>query len=141
MGHRVDGLDVAHLEPEPGPGEEIGSLRHRLHPACDRDAEIAGADRLVGESHRAHSRGADLVHRLRWGLARDPRLDLRLARGNLPLPSLQHLSVDHLLDLIGTDVRPLERAGDGLAAELRRVEGAEGAAHLAEWGAGGREDH
>ena len=141
VGHRVHRLDVAHLEPEPGTRQEVGSLRHRFHPAGDRDPEVARADRLVGEPDRAHARGADLVDRIRGRLARDPGLGLCLARGDLPLTRLQHLPVDHLLDLVGADLGPLERAGDRFAAQLRSVEGGEGATHLRERGPGGREDH
>ena len=61
VGHRVDRLHVAHAEAEAGAGQQVGSVRHRLHPAGDADLEVAGADRLVGEPDRAHARGADLV--------------------------------------------------------------------------------
>ena len=110
-------------------------------PPRDPDLEVAGPDRLVGDADRAHARRADLVDRLGGDLLRDPGLDLRLARGDLPLAGLQHLAVDHLLDLLGLDAGALERGGDRLAAELGRALGREGAAHLAERGAGGSEDH
>jgi hypothetical protein len=46
-----------------------------------------------------------------------------------------------VLDLLGADLRALERSGDGGAAEIGGVERGEAAAHLAERGAGGAEDH
>ena len=70
-----------------------------------------------------------------------PRLDLRLARGDLPLAGLQHLAHDHVLDLLGLDVGALERGLDRGAAELGGVEGGEAAAELADGRAGGAEDH
>ena len=100
--------------PKRAPGQQVGRLAHRLHAAGDRESEVAGADRLVGEPDRAHARGADLVDRLRGDLARDPGLDLRLARGDLALAGLQHLAVDHLLDLVGLDLGALERGAIAL---------------------------
>ena len=67
--------------------------------------EVAGADRLVEQPDRAHARGADLVDRLGGDLLRDPALDLSLARGDLPLPGLQHLAYHDLLDLLRLDRR------------------------------------
>ena len=140
MGHRVDRLDVAHAKAEARAGQQVGRVRHRLHPAGDADLEVAGADRLVGEPDRAHARGADLVDRLRGDLLRDPGLDLRLARGDLALAGLQHLAEDHLLDLARVDLGALQRGLDRLAAELGRVLGGERSAHLPERGARGAED-
>ena len=140
VGHRVDRLHVAHPEPEARPRQQVGSAAHRLHAAGHRQLEVAGANRLVGEADRAHARGADLVDRLRGDLARDPGLDLRLARGNLSLSGLQHLAVDHLLDLIGRDLGALQRGGDGRPAELGRALRGQRPRHLAERGASGAED-
>ena len=52
MGHRVDRGLVAHAEAEARAGKQIGSVRHRLHATGDADREVAGADRLVGDSDR-----------------------------------------------------------------------------------------
>ena len=46
VGHRVDRVDVAHAEAEAGAGQQVRSVRHRLHAAGDADLELAGADRL-----------------------------------------------------------------------------------------------
>ena len=89
----------------------------------------------------AHARGAHLVDRLRGDLLRDPGLDLRLARGDLPLPGLQHRAHDDVLDLLGRDVGALERRLDGDAAELVASRDDESAAELADRRAGGAEDH
>ncbi len=84
---------------------------------------------------------ADLVDGLRGDLLGDPALDLRLARGDLPLAGLQDLPVGDGLDLLGIDAGALEGRLDRLAAEVGRLERGEGAAHLPEGRAGGREDH
>ena len=111
-------------------------------PPVTDDLDVAGADRLVGEPDRAHPRGADLVDRLRRDLLRDPGLDLRLARGDLPLAGLEHLAEDDLLDLLGR--RRSERSS---AAEIASPPsstapfGGERPAHLPERGPGGSEDH
>ena len=70
-----------------------------------------------------------------------PRLDLRLARGDLALAGLDHLTHDHVLDLLRLDAGALERGLDGGAAELGGVERREAAAELADRGARGTEDH
>ena len=70
-----------------------------------------------------------------------PAVDLRLARGDLALAGLQHLAHDDVLDLLGLDAGALERGLDRDAAELGGVERREAAAHLADRGAGGAEDH
>ena len=128
-------------KPNRAPGQQVGGVRHRLHPAGDADLEVAGADRLVGEPDRPHPRGADLVDRLRGHLLRDPGLDLRLARGDLALAGLQHLAEDHLLDLRRRRPR---RARAPPRSPRRRAPVAsferERAAHLPERGAGGAED-
>ena len=69
-----------------------------------------------------------------------PRLDLRLARGDLALAGLEHLAHDDVLDLLRLDVGALERGLDGGAAELGRVERGEAAAELADRRARGAED-
>src|SRR5204863_9713740 len=83
---------------------------------------------------------ADLVHGLRWDLARDPRLDLRLAGGDLALTGLKHLPVDDHLDPVGLDLGTLKGALDRLGAEVDGVERGERAAHLGERRPGGAED-
>ena len=74
-------------------------------------------------------------------LLRDAGLDLRLARGDLALAGLQHLAHHDVLDLLGLDPGALQRGLDRDAAELGRVERGQAAAHLADGGAGGAEDH
>ena len=110
-------------------------------PPVTATSEVAGADRLVGEAERAHARGADLVDRLRGDLLGDAALDLGLARGDLALAGLQDLAEDDLLDLLGADAGALQRRLDRGAAEVGGVDRGEGAAHLADGGARGSEDH
>ena len=69
------------------------------------------------------------------------RLDLRLARGDLPLAGLQHLAHHDVLDLLGLHAGALERRADRDPAELGGVERGQAAAHLADGGARGAEDH
>ena len=72
--------------------------------------------------------------------SRNPGLDLRLARGDLPLAGLQHLAVDHLLDLIGRNLGALQRGGDRRPSELHRALRGQRSSHLRERGASGAED-
>src|SRR5215210_15731 len=138
--HRVDRLDVAHPEAEARAGKQVRRLAHRLHASGDADLEIPGANRLVRDPDRAHTGGADLVDGLRGDLARNPGLDLGLARGNLTLAGLEHLAVDDSLHLVGLHLGAVERLGDRGATEIGCIEGRETAAHLPEGGPGGGED-
>ncbi len=139
--HRVEHLRVAHAVAEARLRQQVGSLGHRLHAAADADLHVAGADRLVEDHRRAQPRRADLVDRLRGDLLGDAGLDLRLARGDLPLPGLQHLAHDDVLDLLGLDAGALERRADRQPAELGGVQRGQAAAHLADGGARAGEDH
>ena len=139
--HRVEHLRVAHAVAEARLRQQIRSLGHRLHAPADADLQVAGADRLVEDHRRAQPRGADLVDRLRGDLLGDAGLDLGLARGNLSLAGLQHLAHHDVLDLLGLDPGALERRPDRHRAELGGVERGQAAAHLADRGAGGAEDH
>ena len=139
--HRVERLDVAHAKAEARAREQVGGLGHRLHAAADADLHVAGADRLVDDRRRAQAGGADLVDRLGGDLLGDAGLDLGLARGDLPLAGLQDLTHDDVLDLLGLDPGALQRGLDRDGAELGGVERGEAAAHLADGGAGGAEDH
>ncbi len=139
--HRVEHLGVAHAVAEARLRQQVGRLRHRLHAAAHADLHVARADRLVEDHRGAQPRGADLVDRLRGDLLGDARLDLRLARGDLALAGLQHLAHHDVLDLLGLDLRALQRRLDRHAAELGRVERGQAAAHLADRGARGAEDH
>ena len=139
--HRVERLRVTHPVAEARVRKQVRRARHALHAARDAGLEVARAHRLVEDRDGADARCADLVHGLGGHVLRDPALDLRLARGDLALPRLEHLAHHDLLDLIGLDVRALERAGDRLAAEVGGVEARERASELAERRAGGAEDH
>ncbi len=139
--HRIQRLGVAHAKAEARARQQVRGAGHRLHAAADADVEVPRADLRVEDPDRAHARGADLVDRLRADLLRDARLDLRLARGNLALPGLQHLTHDHVLDVFGGDVGALQGGLDGDTAELGRVKRCQTAAHLPDRGACGAEDH
>ena len=106
-------------------------------PTSRSPARIAVSSMPVG----ADAGGADLVDRLRGDLLRDAGLELRLARGDLPLAGLEHLAHHDVLDLLGLDLRTLERGLDRGRAELGRVEARKAASELADRRTGGGEDH
>ena len=139
--HRVERLDVAHAKAEACTGEQIGGLGHRLHATADADLQVAGADRLVDDYRGAQPGGADLVDRLGGDLLGNTGLDLGLARGDLSLPGLQHLTHHDMFDLLGLDPGALQRGLDRDGAELGGVERGQSAAHLADGGARSAEDH
>ena len=141
LDHRVERLDVAHPEALARAGEQVRRLRHRLHPAADRDLEVARADGLIDHPDRAHARRADLVDRLGGDLDRDAGVDLRLAARDLPLPRLQHRSHHDVLDLLGRDIGALERLADRHTAQMRGRERRQAPAQLADRRAGAAQDH
>jgi hypothetical protein len=120
--HRVERLGVAHPVAEARVLQQVRRLGHRLHPARDRDVEVADPHGLVDDARRAQARGADLVDGLARDLLRDAGLDLGLAARDLALAGLEDLPEDHVLDLVWLYLRPLERRGDCGAAELGGVE-------------------
>jgi hypothetical protein len=116
--HAVERRGVPHPEAEARLLEQVGRLRHRLHPAGDSDLQIPGANRLVHDAGGAQPRGADLVHGLGGDVLGDPRLDLCLPARDLSLPRLQHLPEDNVFHLVGRHLRALQGGGDRGAAVL-----------------------
>ena len=62
-------------------------------------------------------------------------------RGDLARARLQHLTHEHVVDLLGADAGALERALDGDAAEVHRAQSGERAGELADGRAGRSDDH
>jgi hypothetical protein len=118
LDHRVDELGVAHPVPGPGPGQQVRSLGHRLHPAGHHDVGVAGVDHLVGGVEGVDARQAYLVERHGGDGHRDAALGRRLAGGDLALSRLEHLAHDHVVDVVAADPGPFQRRLDGEPAEL-----------------------
>ena len=138
--HVVEELAVAELVAEARLRDQVGSVRHRLHPARDDDVVEAGADHQVGDLDRADRRRAHLVDRVGGHLLRDPRADRRLPGGRLAGACLQHLAHDDVADLGRVDPGPLEPGRDRDRAELRGGNAGEPAAELPERRADGGDD-
>ena len=100
---RVDDLVVAVAVAGPGTGQQVRAVGHRLHAARDDDVELADADQLVGHRDRVQPRQAHLVDRQRGHVHRDAALDRGLPRGDLPGPGLDHMTHDHVVDLVAGD--------------------------------------
>ena len=120
--HRVERLHVAHAKAEARAWQQVGRSRHRLHAAAHANLHVAGADRLVEHHGRAQPGGAHLVDRLRGDLLGDAGFDLRLARGDLPLAGLQHLTHHDVLDLRGLDPGALQSGLDRDRPELGGIQ-------------------
>ena len=78
------------------------------------------ADQLVGQRDRMQPRQAHLVDRDGGHVHRHAAGDRRLPRGDLAAARLQHLTHDHVVDLLGREAGPLDRAANRDPAELRR---------------------
>ena len=70
-----------------------------------------------------------------------PPLICAWREGTWPWPAWSTWPKTTCSHLVGRHVGALQRVLDRVPAEVRGVEGGEGAAHLAERGAGGSEDH
>jgi hypothetical protein len=132
---------VAHARPETALGQQIGRVAHRLHAARDQQLRLAEGDVLGGGGDRVGARQADLVDRQRRDGHRDAGTRRRLPRGDLALPGLEHVAHDHVLDRVGRDARPLQRGGDGDAAQLHGGQRGECPAEAPDRGACPGADH
>ena len=123
MHHCVEHLGVAHAVAEAGLGKQVWSLGHRLHARGDAHLQVAGTDCVVDGHGGTQPRGTDLVDGLAGDLLGDTPLDLRLARRNLSLSGLKHLTHDHVVDLRTVNAGALQGLGDRHAAQVGGVEG------------------
>ena len=139
--HRVDHRRVAHPGTETRLREQVGRLRHRLHPAGDDGFHLARADHLVGQRDRVEAGEADLVDGdggdFRW----DPTFDRGLAGGDLTGACLEDLAHDHVVDLRPLDPRPPQGLGDREAPEIDRLQVLERPPELADRRARSAHDH
>jgi hypothetical protein len=118
--HRVDQLGVAHAGPEPGLGDQVGGVAHRLHAPGDDQPGLAELDVLGGGGDGVQPREADLVHGQGGHGHRDPGPGGGLPGRDLALPGLQDVAHDHMLDRPGVGPGPLQGGPDGPAAQLDR---------------------
>jgi hypothetical protein len=139
--HRVDQLRV----PEPGAlpplRQDVGGVRHRLHPSGDGHLDLARPDHLVGHRDRGHAGQAHLVDRDRRYVLREPGADRCLQRGDLAGAGLQDVTHDRVVDLLAGDTGTLDGGPDRLRAELDRLEVRERTPELPGGCSGARDDH
>ena len=110
---------------------------------------LAGANTIAVEIHQADVTSSDISFDFQLsatmtqatGLPPAAPTSLIASALSSSLTGLEHLTHHDLLDLLGIHVCALERAGDRLAAQVRRVEARERASELPERRAGGAEDH
>ncbi len=140
MHHRVDDLLVAEPVAGAGAGEQVGRLRHGLHPAGDDDFSLARPDREVGEVDRVEAGQADLVDRGGRHRHRDAGLYRGLAGCDLTLAGLQHLAHEDIVDVLRRYPCPLEGGPDGHPAQVHGGEPGEGAGEPADRSAGAGDD-
>ena len=141
VGHQVDQGAVAEPVAEPRLLEDVGSIRHRLHPTRDHDAVVPRTNHEIGDLDRTDARGADLVDRVRGRLDRQPGRHRGLPRGRLAGAALEHLSHDDVLNLVVRNACAVESRADGDRAEPGSLVVLEGAAQLAKRRADGGCDH
>ena len=106
----------------PGAGQQVRAVGHRLHAAGHDHVELAVADQLVGHRDRVQPGQAHLVHRHRGHRHRDAALDRGLPGGDLPGPGLDHMTHDHVVDLVAGDPGPVQGGFDGEPAQVHRGE-------------------
>ena len=125
--HHVDELAVPDANTPPKITHDMRSIGHRLHPAGHDEVRLPQADRSVSVSYRCQPRQTHLVDGQRRNCHRDVCSSCSLAGSDLPLPGLQDLTEDHLVDALWRQASPPERPGHGMATKLDGVEGGGGA--------------
>jgi hypothetical protein len=118
--HGVDQLGVAHAGPEPGLGDQVGGLAHRLHAPRDQQPGLAELDVLGGGGDGVEPGQADLVDGEGGHGHGDAAPDGGLPGRDLALPGLEHVAHDHVLDRARVGPGPLQGGRDGPPAQLDR---------------------
>ncbi len=114
--------------------QQVRRACHRLHATGDDDVELAARDVGVGQRDRVQTGEADLVHRDRGHAHRDSAPDRGLPSGDLALASLDHVTHDHIIDLLAANARARQGGFDREPAELDGGEGLQSAGQLADRG-------
>ena len=140
LDHGVDEGQIAHLLAV-AQGGGVGRLAHALLTAGDDDAGRALGDLLGRQRHGAQARAAQLVEAPGRRFHRYAGVDRSLPGRTLPRAGLQHLAQDHFVDVGGGDLRPLNGAFDGDAAQLVGGQAGKGAVERAYGRAGGGNDY
>ena len=138
--HGVDQHPVAEPVAGTGPGEQVGRLRHRLHPARHHDLRVTGPDHLIGQVDGVQPREAHLVDGVGRHRQGDPGLDGRLPGGNLTLAGLEDLAHEDVVHLVGGDSGPRQGLGDGEPPQLHGGEAAQPTRQLADGGPSASDD-
>ncbi len=120
--HVVKHLAVPHAVAAPGLVQQIGRVGHAFHAARHDQIDATGAQRIVGEDRRLHTRAAHLVQRGAGGRLAQPGTERRLACRRLAEAGRQHTAHQHLLHLIGRYAAAFDRCANRGGAQLRRAE-------------------
>jgi hypothetical protein len=137
---RVDQLGVAVAIAGARARLQVRAARHGLHAARHDHVELAVADELVGHRDRVQPGQAHLVDRQRWYGHRDAALDGGLPGGDLTRSGLDHVTHDHVVDLVAADPGPGHGLLDGEAAQIHGREVLQRPGELADRGAGTADD-
>jgi hypothetical protein len=119
----------------------VRGIGHGLHAASDDDLELTGTDQLICQGDGVESRQAYLVDGQSRHVHPDSGFSGGLTRSDLPGASLQHVTHNHVVDLLRTHAGLVERAFDGDAAEVRGRETFQRAQQPPHRGASSRNDH
>jgi methylmalonyl-CoA/ethylmalonyl-CoA epimerase len=139
--HRVHEGGVADTQALACLREHVGCVGHRLHPAGDDEFGLAEADPAACLRNGGQPRQADLVDGGGGHRHRDTRIACRLPCGDLTLAGLDHVTEQHLVDGLRSQLGTVEGGSDGNAAEVHGGEGGEHAVEASDRCAGCRGDH
>jgi hypothetical protein len=117
--HAVDELAVADAVAAARARQVVGCVRHRFHPARDREARVAQQERAPGEHGCLQTGAADLVDRRAGHGVRDARVNRGLAGRCLADARGEDVAHEDFVHLIERHSRALERRFDGERAEAR----------------------
>src|SRR5262249_17921227 len=104
--HAVIERAIAHAVAPATSREEIRRLIHVLHTACHRDVDVPEGNLLRSGDDSLRARAADPIDSEPWNADRKPGVNRSLPRGIHLVASLDDVTHDNRLHLIGAKFRP-----------------------------------
>jgi hypothetical protein len=138
--HGVDHPGIAHAEAVARAIQHVRRQAHRFLAAGDDEIGVAAGDRLRAQHGGLEARAAHLVDGHRGHHVGQPGLDRRLARRVLAHAGGQHLTEDHVGDLLGLHAAPLQQFTDDDGAQVRGRRSRQASAEFSDCGARGTDD-
>ena len=120
--HRIENFLIAQPKPASRALQQVGTVRHGLHPARNHHFRLAKLNRLRRQRYRFQSRSANFIDRHCRNARIEPTAQRRLPRRILSQPSLHHITHYRFVYYVRLDARSPHSFRDHFRAEFRRGE-------------------